>query len=295
MDLHENFSVKVAKTFEEQLIILQNRGVLVEDSECAINTLQRVNYYRLVAYGLTLKNSSNSDTYMEGTTFSKLVSLYEFDKKLRQLLIGALESVEIAFRTHIAYHHAHNYSPLGYENPAHFQDPTYHERFIKNLERFYDENKTELFIIHHRKKYDGVFPFWVAIEVLSFSTLSMLFKNLLHHDKLFISKTYYNVHYKYTESWLHTLATIRNVCAHHGRLYGKKLPISPQLFKKQRKKIRSNSLFAAIIVLFKLLNEKDRNILLISLQALIDEYKEYINLSDIGFTHDWESIIEDLK
>lgn len=257
--------------------------------------MQRVNYYRLVAYGLTLKCSPNSNIYIEGTTFSKLVSLYEFDKKLRQLLLGALESIEVAFRTHIAYHHAHEYSPLGYENPSYFQDPTYHERFIKNLDRFYDENKTELFIIHHRKKYDGVFPFWVAVEVLSFSTLSMLFKNLLHEDKLLISKTYYNVHYKYTESWLHTLTTIRNVCAHHGRLYGKKLTISPLLFNKVKNHIQSNSLFAAIIVLFKLLNEKDRNILLISLHALIDEYKEYINLFDMGFPHDWESIIMDLK
>ena len=275
--------------------LLQSRGIFVEDTGLAINTLQRVNYYRLVAYGLTLKNPSESDTYKEGTTFYQLVSLYEFDKKLRQLLLGALESVEVAFRTHIAYHHAHKYSPLGYEDHAHFQDPTYHERFIKNLKRFYEENKTELFVIHHRKKYEGVFPFWVAIEVLTFSTLSMLYKNLLHEDKLFISKTYYNVHYKYTQSWLHTLTTIRNICAHHGRLYGKKLSISPQLFSKIRKRVQSNTLFAAIIALFKLLNEKDRSNLFITLQALMEEYKEYINLSDIGFQHDWESILLELN
>lgn len=295
MDRPFKVPTKDATSFQEQVKILQSRGLFVEDTKKAVRTLQNINYYRLIAYGLTLKDTPKNEMYGAGATFSQLVSIYEFDKKLRHLLLGALENVEIAFRTHIAYHHAHKYSPIGYKNPIHFQDPSYHDQFMKNLERFYFENKTELFVIHHHKKYEGVFPFWVAIELLSFSTLSMLYKNLLDEDKLLISRTYYNLHFKYIQSWLHTLTPIRNICAHHGRLYGKNLSIRPQLFTELRTKVQNNTLYAAIIALIKLLNNDDRSIFFISLQALVEEYNNHIKLSDIGFPNDWEVIIQNLK
>ncbi|MBU0905899.1 MAG: Abi family protein, partial [Firmicutes bacterium] len=139
--------------------------------------------------------------------------------------------------------------------------------------------------------YSGVFPVWVAIEVLSFSTLSMLFKNLKNKDKQYISKHYYNVHFKYTQSWLHTLTTIRNICAHHGRLYGKKLSIQPQLFDDIREKVSNDEIFAAIIVLSKLLSSNERLNLSISLKALIEEYDEFIDISHLGFPKDWDNLL----
>ena len=87
MDHFESNPIKNAKTFEEQLLILQSRGIIVENPQEAILALQKVNYYRLVAYGLTLKDESKQDSYLEGTTFQQLISIYEFDKKLRQLLL----------------------------------------------------------------------------------------------------------------------------------------------------------------------------------------------------------------
>lgn len=71
--------IKHAKTFEEQLLILQDRGIIVDNPQVALSALQKVNYYRLVAYGLTLKDGSKEDAYLEGTTFSKLISKYEFE------------------------------------------------------------------------------------------------------------------------------------------------------------------------------------------------------------------------
>jgi len=282
--------IKHAKTFEEQLLILQDRGIIVDNPQEALSALQKVNYYRLVAYGLTLKDGSKEDAYLEGTTFSKLISIYEFDKKLRQLLLGALESIEIAFRAHISYHHSHEYGALGYLDSSNFSNSEYHVKFLINLERFLKDSKTELFVTHHQTKYSGVFPVWVAIEVLSFSTLSMLFKNLKNKDKSYISKKYYNVHFKYIQSWLHTLTTIRNICAHHGRLYGKKLSIQPQLFDEIREKVSSDEIFVAILVLSKLLSSSERLNLSTSLKALIDEYDEFIDISHLGFPKDWDSL-----
>ena len=289
MDASEPIRIKQAKTYVEQLNILKDRGIEVTDTQVALSTLKRINYYRLIAYGLTLKDPEQIDQYLPGTTFEQLIALYDFDKKLRQLLIGVIESIEIAFRTHIAYYHAHTYGPLGYKEAKHFNNAIYHEKFLISLNRFFDNNKTELFVSHHQSKYQGVFPVWVTVEVLSFSTLSMLFKNLKNKDKSAISKDYYNLPFKYTQSWLHTLTTIRNTCAHHGRLYGKKLTIRPQLFDEMQGKIENDGVFSAILIACKLLNDEERASFINSLATLIEERHHYINIQQLGFPSDWKT------
>lgn len=120
---------------------------------------------------LSLKHNGR---FIAGTTINNVYSLYEFDRKLRNLLMGALETIEIAFRTHIAYMLAHNYGPLGYLDVDHFYNPTFHQQFIDQLNKELTRSD-ELFIAHHNSKYGGQFPIWVAVEILSFSTLSKLY------------------------------------------------------------------------------------------------------------------------
>ncbi|MDC3411860.1 Abi family protein [Aquibacillus sp. 3ASR75-11] len=207
------------------------RNLEVDNSKFAEETLKRINYYRLSAYMLTLKEDNE---FIEGTTFNQLLAIYEVDRKLRHLLMEALETIEIAFRTHITYLIAHN-GTLGYENKGNFLDETWHDEFLNELEKsFAIRRKGGLFIEHHYRKYAGKFPIWVAIEVTSFGTLSKLYKNLREEDKKEIAKTYYTVPYTYVESWLRTLSNVRNVCAHFGRIYNKNLTFRPALFKNEK-------------------------------------------------------------
>lgn len=112
--------VKPPKTYKEQVDIYKSRNLYIEDSEYAEKNLQRINYYRLSAYGLTLKDPINKNQYISNASFNKMLSLYEFDRKLRLLLLGALETVEIAFRTQISYEIAHKFGPLGYKDKENF-------------------------------------------------------------------------------------------------------------------------------------------------------------------------------
>lgn len=96
-DLHQ---VKPPTTYAEQVEILHSRGLEIPDTDKAIQILKQVNYYRLSAYMLSLKND---DHFIAGTTINNVYNLYDFDRKLRNLLMSALETVEVAFRTHIAY------------------------------------------------------------------------------------------------------------------------------------------------------------------------------------------------
>lgn len=132
--------------------------------------------------------------------------LYEFDKRLRNLIQSHLEPIEVAFRTHIAYRLAHQYGALGYLQDANFINAEYHAKFMDELKREIDRRQDELFVAHHLQKYGGQFPIWVAVEVLSFGTLSKLYANLLPEDKGSIAKGYYQAPFIYVVSWLRSLS-----------------------------------------------------------------------------------------
>ncbi|MGQ4667818.1 Abi family protein (plasmid) [Metabacillus halosaccharovorans] len=281
--------IKPPTTYREQVEILKKRNLHIENSEIAEKYLQRVNYYRLSAYALTLKDPINKEHYIKNSTFEKLTSLYEFDRRLRLMLLGVLETIEISFRTHISYEIAHKLGPLGYKDKDNFINGKFHGESLDELETLISRSrKGELFIEHHFKKYNGNIPIWAAIEVTSFGYISKLYRNLREDLKRHIAKIYYNVPYLYLESWLQTLSNIRNVCAHYGRLYNKKLIFKPRLFKEDLRRFSNQKVYAAIYIIQRLLTKVERQRFLIELETLIDEYEEYIDHSHIGFPSNWK-------
>lgn len=238
-----------------------------------------------------MKQKGQKDIFKSGVTFKQMKEIYQFDKRLRETLLYYLESIEIEFRSKIAYYHAHEFGALGYKNPDNFNRPKFHREFLSRLEKEIDRSNKELFVIHHKAKYKGLFPFWVAIEVMSFGELSKLFRNLPRKIKGRIIKDF-SVDPHTASSWLHSLSYVRNICAHYGRLYGKKLSIKPHLEKSHMKNQFDNTqIFAAIFSLCKLLHQKDLQNLINTLQNLFDEYAIYIDLNDIGFPNEWEVLL----
>lgn len=279
--------LKKPTTFSEQVSLLRSRGMVIEDEEKAISVLEKINYYRLSAYMLTYKIKDGS---YGGASFQNVFSLYQFDKKLRNLILPALESIEVAFRTHIAYLIAHKYGALGYCNCQNFIVKSYHKEM---LQIFSEEigRSTEMFVTHHVKKYGGLFPIWVVIELVSFGVLSKIYSNLLDSDKDIIAN-FYNAKGAYVKTWLYSLSTLRNICAHYGRLYNRRMKITPRLFAADRKiGIKNDTVFASIYVIGRLSKDKmEWRHFVTKLAALIEEY-EVVDLRCIGFPKDWETIL----
>src|SRR5699024_3673347 len=121
MRMEKNVHIKKPTTFSEQVELLKLRNLYIEDAEFEEKMLKRNNYYMLYANMLTLKEDNN---FNEGTTFNQLLAIYEVDRKLRHLLMEALENIEIAFRSHLSYLIAHKYGTLGYEDKKNFTNET---------------------------------------------------------------------------------------------------------------------------------------------------------------------------
>ncbi|MFU8692702.1 Abi family protein (plasmid) [Rossellomorea sp. FS2] len=297
MDLDKDKgNTKPPKTYSEQVDLYKSRNLHVENSKYAEKILQRINYYRLSAYGLTLQDRLNKDEYVPGASFNKMLSLYEFDRRLRLLLLGTLETIEIALRTHISYEMAHKVGPMGYRNKENFLDEEFHHSFLGELDSLISKSrKGELFVQHYFQNYGGVFPIWVAIEVTSFGFLSKLYYNLNVDLKKHIAMRYYNVPYRYIQSWLRTLSSIRNVCAHYGRLYNKPLTFKPLLFKEDSRQFSNQQIYAAIYIITRLLSKVEGDRFIRDLDALISAYEEDISFDAIGFPSNWKYFLERLQ
>lgn len=248
------------------------------------------NYYRLTAYALHLKTAD--DVFLPGTTFEQIVRLYDFDSQLRNMMIPLLERIEIAFRTHIAYLLANKYNdPLSYRNKHNFTDEAFHTKISEDLDHEIDRSK-EIFALHHKQKYHGQFPIWVAVELMSFGNLSKLFGIMKREDQRHIAKEHYLISATYAKSWLRTLAYVRNLCAHYARLYNKTLTTTPLLFEREKHEINNRKIFAAILIIKRLTkDDKAWRTFLGSLVGLIETYEDVIDLDLIGFPENWYDLL----
>lgn len=217
---------KHALDFPAQLAQLQQRGLQVDDPGRALHWLQRVSYYRLSAYFLPFKDGQN---FRPGTEFNDIAGLYIFDRKLRLLVLDAIERVEVALRTSVTYEIGHAYGPFGHTDAGNLSPNFNHQKFMAEL-AIEESRAKETFVAHFRSKYaaEPHLPVWMATELLSLGTVSLLYKALKPAIKSRIA-TEFGVPDRHLASWLHALSYIRNVCAHHKRLWNRELAIKPQL------------------------------------------------------------------
>jgi abortive infection bacteriophage resistance protein len=223
---------KPALTFEAQLALVQSRGLGVLNHASALSALERISYYRLSAYWFPFKKSD--DTFEVGATFEGALAFYEYDRRLRLLLLDAIERIEIAFRNVVTYTLAHRYGPFAHADAKNFRPAPkfdhaawYGKGLVPDVER-----SRETFLRHFQTTYDGFprVPIWMASEVMSLGVLSKLFKGMQSVDQQAVADRW-KIHHSVAESWVHVITVIRNICAHHGRLWNRELGVHPILPK----------------------------------------------------------------
>ena len=277
--------LKSATSFSEQALLLKNRGCFVDDMDECIEFLKKVNYYRFTAYALPFRNQDQ--TYVEGTSFRKIKSIYEFDKNMRAFILAAVEDAEICIRTKLAYYHGHTYGARGYWDKSNFNSHHQHDRFIDMVENEIKRNKKALWVRHHISNYDGKFPIWVIIELFSLGMLSRFYEDLILKDRKQIAIEYRTKDI-YLKSWLRSLTVIRNICAHYGRLYYSmftNIPKLPSILGVPP----TGMLFDQLLALKFLMpcNDIWENVHMPILTSLLNTYSSFIDLEHIGFPYDW--------
>jgi abortive infection bacteriophage resistance protein len=209
---------------------LESRGLGIGDPQTAAHYLQHISYYRLRAYWLPFEKTPENGQeheFSDGATFENSLELYVFDRELRLLVMDAIERIEVSLRGSWSYCLATKYGPHGYLEPTIYaRADHYAKAFAGLLEE--TERSRDTFVKHYKSKYSEPehLPVWMAAEIMSLGQLSKWLKNLKHRaDRQAVAKSY-GLDEKVLVSIAHHLTYVRNICAHHSRLWNKQFTVT---------------------------------------------------------------------
>ena len=301
---------KPAYTIANQIALLKQRGMLFRNEAYLPHYLENISYYRLKGYWWDMQDDYTLHTLRPNTYFEDIIDRYNFDRQLRLILFDAIERIEIALRTKMIYHLSIKYGGLWYLDPSLFENTTItlfdgtvqsmHQNTLNELQKEFGRSQ-EIFIKDHRYRFPNIdADAWKILEVATMGTLSKLYKNLKHQlpEKATIAKEMgLNMHSELS-SWLEAITYIRNIIAHHSRLWNRNMVKRPtehlnnpigQWFANPLTSVQTKKSFLIISCMVYLCNEITANH---SIRAkLLQLFKDNPNIPiyKFGFLNNWNN------
>ena len=105
----------------DQLSLLISRGLTMSDPSDATHYLTHIGYYRLSGYALPFQiggSGADRHNFKPGVTFDDILDRYVFDRKLRLLVMDAIERIEISVRAALSNILAPRHGAHWYMSPA---------------------------------------------------------------------------------------------------------------------------------------------------------------------------------
>ena len=302
---------KVFMTYDEQIKKLTlEKGLIIKDENFAIATLKRTSYYSLISGYKDVFKNSTTKKYRDGICFEDILSLYEFDRTLRELFLSYILKIENQIKSLMSYAFCNKYG----ENQSEYLQKTNYkyngrknqrdiDRLVKILERYVNHNNDYDYINHARNTHNNV-PLWVLMNALTFGNISVMYSVWTQDLKIKISSEYTHINEKQMAQLLRYLVRFRNVCAHGERLYSYRnmesipdFPIHDKLLIAKTGNQYSygkHDLFGVVIALKYMLPKKD---FLLFKKALSNTLSHYFKtshgisqtdiLESMGFPGNW--------
>lgn len=238
---------KPAMAVEDLAVQLEDRGLVVPDHDRAVRYLRHLGYFRLSPYTIPFQRDRVEHFFRDGTAFDDVLDLYVFDRALRLLITDALERVEVAIRAALTDHMATVYQePCWYTDASHFKDARQHKGLLdivrgKVEERLYgvperagsdprspvDRSALEHYLVTYGEP--ELPPSWLTVEMLTIGQLNSLIRNLKRRSDRTAIASSIGLNETVLLSWLRTYVRVRNICAHHGRLWNVGLGVYPMI------------------------------------------------------------------
>ncbi len=276
--------------FRQHIDTLRSQGLRISHPLEAEEFFCSVSYHQFQEYYDDLLKPGGQK-FFDGVTFEQISSLYTSDCQFRDALIPALRTIEIRSRIACSSVLTAQYGLLGYQDASHFENQRFHTLFLNEVEK----------IISHKTSYshtNETLDLLEIIDQMSFGKISKLYKNMLPRDQKIVAKIF-NFQYDALEKLLQNLVLLRNISAHHARLYRRRMSHQFPIPRQQKNAItkanphfmlRENSVFSSILGLCLLLPEQEKSVLLRAI-AEISTSNPHYKLAKLGFPPRWEEIL----
>ena len=289
---------KDPKNIQEQIDFLESRQMSFRDIFKASHLLSNISYYRLKGYWYEMQADVKNHIFHKNVYFEDALDLDNFDRHFRLLVFNAIERIEIALRTKLIYQMSISYGAKWYLDETHFHSKNHFDGFLEKIENDIEQSSEE-FIVKHYENHPADNPeSWKALEVISLNTLSKLYSNLKPQlpEKSRIANEFGLNSHKDLSSWLRTITFIRNLIAHHSRLWNRvmvnkyswpnnsRYPLLSYFPNEERRK-KIFPIFSAIIYLNEIISPG--NSLKEEFLALVNQFPK-TPLYKMGFPPKWK-------
>lgn len=277
---------------EEQIQLLKSEGLSFQKEGQALHLLQNISMFRIKSY-LKPFRQRDSRQFKDGSTFEEAYSIYKFDAKLRKMICSELEKIEVSIRTQLSLIMGNAAGIYWFENPINFRDIIHHSYLLRKLSEELHRSDDDA-IVAFIQNYSNPFPpSWMTFEVSSFGTLSMMYRWLKAGQTRRQVARFYGLSDSVMESWLHTIVYVRNICAHHSRLWNRKLSINAIIPRSTRLPFitipddTKRVYYVLSIILYFLQTVNPNNTFSNRLKILLSKYPQ-IDTSAMGFPPFWQ-------
>ena len=254
--LSDNFSplLNPPKPFDiaDLRVHAKARGFIDGDTEQADFLLQRISYQHASEYFHLFEDS---DGAIKNGSMLELHRTILFDREFQSLLMKYIGIFELAFRAQYSYRFSMERGSFAHRNIKNFKNKDHFKKFLK---RYGDElgrqmKKKNKGLMKAYQQYGDV-PTWMAVEIMSFGTLSMLYRNTRSAKVRESVAKFFGVNSEVLVSWTRAISSARNQCAHFGKLCGQNLTSRPK--KIEKVDIDNGNPFYIVLILEKLLTSK---------------------------------------
>ncbi len=276
----------------EQIRLLKSDGLAFADENRAQHILENISLFRLKSYLKPLRQHDKR-SFKAGARFEDAYSLYKFDSELRKMLCSEFEKIEVSIRTRLSFTMSDTSGIYWFIDADNFRDSGRHATLVNKLRDELGRSDDDA-IVRFKSIYSNEFPpSWMISEVSSFGTLSMIYRWLkAGHARRNLAR-FYGLSDTVMESWLHSIVYVRNICAHHSRLWNRRLSINAILPRNTHLPFikipvdNKRVYYVMAIVLYFMQTVNPQNTFAIRLKALLLKYPK-VDVRAMGFPAGWE-------
>lgn len=288
---------KPALTLADIIERLKSNGLDIHDESEALRKLGVVSYFRIAAYLRPMEDDKETHHFKLGSTLENAFALYEFDTKLRQLIFAAIQKIEIALRAKVIQHFSLAYGPFWFMDVNLSANERLFAQNLSAIDRELERSREDFIKAHFKKYIKPAFPpAWKTLELASLGTLSKLYYNFSDKKvKKAIAREFNLPNHEILESWMRSIASLRNCCAHHARIWNRSLSATPQMTGKIRGNwinhtdIDSNRLYAVLCcTAYWMESINGKSHFVSGLKNLIAKYP-MVDVAAMGFPASWEN------
>ena len=224
-------------SFDEQMSLLEERGMITKPKD--VEKLKVIGYYRIKQFAapLATKKVVEQKTVYDysGVLFSDVLKRYYQDKNLRIHLLHAIEKIEVAMKTWVAYILGDQYGAFGYLDFSQWCDRNKYSKFEIEKRQFFfkrdllrstSRSCTEDIKLRTNKEKDNLPSVWLAVEVLTFGELVRLVEIMSTKNKRRLAQMFRCTTIELV-SWLKCINFVRNTCAHNSNVIDLQLETKP--------------------------------------------------------------------